>query len=246
MSSEMNLITPSMVEAPVWCLDGEAADPTNRFAAAAGIGTSQSAEHSHPALAHSPKGSRKAAQFGPAPAKGGADHPIALETAPSSTGLSSRLAALEQMSPQELREEWRRLYRSQPPRLSPDMLARGLAYRLQEIADGGLSKATIRQLASLAKAEGAPSKGMPAARVEIAPGLRLVREWHGRTHTVIRTDHGFAYGGKGYRSLTVIAREITGAHWSGPRFFGLARTAKGRAGDKLDRNISAALEATNA
>jgi len=86
MSSEMNLTTPSMVEAPVWCLDGEAADPTNRFAAAAGIGTSRAAEHSHPALAHSPKGSRKAAQFGPAPAKGGADHPIALEAAASSTG----------------------------------------------------------------------------------------------------------------------------------------------------------------
>lgn len=238
MSSEMTLTTPSMVEAPVWRLDREPADPANTIAA----------EDRCSSSALAPKPSSKAVQFGPAPpAGGGANHPMAPEAAPSSTGFSSRLAALEQMSPQELREEWRRLYRSQPPRLSPDMLARGLAYRLQEIAHGGLSKATLRQLASLAKDEGVHSKRVSAARVEIAPGSRLVREWHGRTHTVIRTDHGFAYGGRSYRSLTVIAREITGVHWSGPRFFGLARPqAKKCAGGKLHQNSSVALEVTNA
>jgi hypothetical protein len=62
-----------------------------------------------------------------------------------------------------------------------------------------------------------------ASDLRVRPGARLVREWRGRTHTVIVTDDGFEYAGKAYTSLTSIAHEITGAHWSGPRFFGLNR-----------------------
>ena len=63
----------------------------------------------------------------------------------------------------------------------------------------------------------------PEAAQKIRTGTRLVREWNGRTHTVTVQEEGFTYAGRSYRSLTAIAREITGAHWSGPRFFGLAR-----------------------
>jgi hypothetical protein len=132
-----------------------------------------------------------------------------------------RLEALSDLSPDELRKEWRRLYRSQPPRLSRDLLVRAIAFRIQELRHGGLSKATSRQLAAFGK----PNKPGEKIAVESAPkiraGARLVREWNGRTHTVTVEEEGFTYAGRTYRSLTAIAREITGARWSGPRFFGL-------------------------
>jgi Protein of unknown function (DUF2924) len=135
--------------------------------------------------------------------------------------MSRMLEALADLSPDELRREWRRLYRSQPPRLSRDLLVRAIAFRIQELRHGGLSKATSRQLAAFGK----PNKPGEKIAVESAPkiraGARLVREWNGRTHTVTVEEEGFTYAGRTYRSLTAIAREITGARWSGPRFFGL-------------------------
>jgi hypothetical protein len=127
------------------------------------------------------------------------------------------------MTAPQLRDEWRRLYRGQPPRLSRDLLIRTIAYRMQEIAYGGLSKATQRQLAALIrelKVKGAVSV---TPDLSLRPGTRLVREWRGRTHTVVVTEEGFEHAGKAYSSLTKIAHAITGAHWSGPRFFGLLR-----------------------
>ena len=124
-----------------------------------------------------------------------------------------------------MRQEWRRLYRAEPPRLSRDLMMRALAYRIQEIAFGGLSKATFRRLASLAAEFESDGRIATPAQPRIKPGARLVREWHGRTHAVVVTEEGFEFEGKLYRSLTSIAREITGAAWSGPRFFGLARAA---------------------
>jgi hypothetical protein len=124
-----------------------------------------------------------------------------------------------------MRQEWRRLYRTEPPHLSRDLIMRALAYRIQEIAFGGLSKATLRRLASLATEFESDGRIATRAQPRIKPGARLVREWHGRTHTVVVTEEGFEFEGKLYRSLTGIAGEITGAAWSGPRFFGLARAA---------------------
>ena len=133
------------------------------------------------------------------------------------------LEALPALSPDELRKEWRRLYRSQPPRLSRDLLVRAIAYRIQELRYGGLSKATSRKLAALVQARRSDGDiGSPEGTQRIRAGARLVREWNGRTHTVTVEEEGFTYAGRNYRSLSAIAREITGARWSGPRFFGLA------------------------
>jgi Protein of unknown function (DUF2924) len=137
--------------------------------------------------------------------------------------LSQQIAALNDLAAPQLRAEWRRLYRSQPPRLSRDLLVRSIAYRMQELAYGGLSKATRRRLSALAEEPEANGSVVPERSTRVRPGMRLVREWHGRTHTVVVTEDGFEYAGRAYASLTKIAQEITGAHWSGPRFFGLGR-----------------------
>ena len=140
--------------------------------------------------------------------------------------LDERLAGLAGLGLDQLRREWRRLHRAAPPaRLSRDLLLRSIAHRLQEDAFGGLGPAARRRLASLAR--GSAAKGRPAAApaaVRLKPGTTLVREWHGRTHTVlVLADGGFEHQGRRYASLTRLARAITGARWSGPRFFGLRR-----------------------
>lgn len=126
------------------------------------------------------------------------------------------------LSRDELRKDWRRLYRMQPPRLSRDLLVRAIAYRIQELRCGGLSKATSRKLAALVEGRRSDGETAPEGAQRIRAGARLVREWNGRTHTVTVEEEGFTYAGRDYRSLSAIAREITGARWSGPRFFGLA------------------------
>jgi len=135
--------------------------------------------------------------------------------------IAVEIARLESLAIDELREEWRRLYQTPPPkRLSRDILLRGATYKLQENASGGLSKATLRKLqGSIAGGLSSAEKYRP--RVSFKPGTRLVREWHGVTHTVVILTDGVEWRGQRYRSLSVVAREITGAHWSGPRFFGL-------------------------
>ena len=133
----------------------------------------------------------------------------------------------------ELRREWRRLYRSEPPRISRDLLIRGIGYRLQEIEHGGLGKSTRRKLKTLAKMFRTTGRVAPDPGLSLKPGARLVREWHGRTHTVTVTEDGFEYAGMSYPSLTKVARKITGAHWSGPRFFGLVRRARARSTETI-------------
>ena len=129
----------------------------------------------------------------------------------------------------ELRGEWRKLHEMQPPRrLSRDLVLRGIAYKLQERAFGGLSK-SVQRLISGAEYEPSSSTAGKAPRVTVSPGTQLVREWNGQTHSVLVLADGVEWRGQKYRSLSVVAREITGAHWSGPRFFGLT-SSKG-AGD---------------
>jgi len=132
-----------------------------------------------------------------------------------------QLAAIETMGLDVLRAEWRRSFKADPhPRISPDLLWRAVTHRVQEAAFGGLRADVARKLASAAWA----STAAPAAGLK--SGTTLVREWHGRTHTVRALDQGFEYEGQRYRSLSIIAREITGAAWSGPRFFGLVKPPK--------------------
>ena len=132
------------------------------------------------------------------------------------------LEALRDLTADELRKEWRRLYRSQPPRLRRDLLVRGITYRIQELRYGGLSRTTSRKLTALEQARDSGAEIVIEHAQRIRAGTRLVREWNGRTHTVTVEEDGFTYAGRSYRSLTAIAREITGARWSGPRFFGVA------------------------
>jgi hypothetical protein len=136
--------------------------------------------------------------------------------------IAKALMRLSALTVFELRGEWRRLHRMPPPmRLSRDLLVRGITYKLQERAYGGLSTATARKLEQAAA--GPPSRGAakPTPSVSLRPGTRLVREWHGVTHMVLIHADGMEWRGQRYHSLSLVARKITGARWSGPRFFGL-------------------------
>ena len=136
---------------------------------------------------------------------------------------AAEIARLEPLTLDELREEWRRLHQTPPPkRLSRDILLRGITYKLQEEAFGGLPKAILRKLQGSGQDE-ALSTVKRRPRSSFKPGTRLVREWHGVTHAAVILANGVEWRGQRYRSLSIVAREITGAHWSGPRFFGLKR-----------------------
>ena len=135
------------------------------------------------------------------------------------------IAGLLDRSTDELRLVWRQLHRAGPPvGLSRDLLIRALAYDLQKRTHGGASAALRRRLQSLAEAS---EKGALAVDrgIVLKAGTTLVRQWRGHTHTVLVQKDGFEHQGQRYRSLTVIAERITGAHWSGPRFFGLNKQA---------------------
>jgi len=135
------------------------------------------------------------------------------------------IAALQGAATHDLRIAWRRLYRGEPPRcMTRELMIHAIAYRMQERVHGGLAPVTKRRLQSLvAEIE---AKGIEAfdPGVVLKPGARLVREWASKTHTVVVLEKGFDYGGERYPSLTKIAARITGAHWSGPRFFGITKT----------------------
>ena len=147
------------------------------------------------------------------------------------SAVAAQLRALEPMDVAGLRAEWRRLYRSTPPkRVSRELLILGVAWKIQERVQGGFSAATKRRLAALTRSL-AQDGDIARARVTRAkPGSSLIREWGGRTHSVAVSEDGFEWNGKTWRSLSAIAREITGAHWSGPRFFGLTGRSPARAG----------------
>ena len=140
--------------------------------------------------------------------------------------LDSDIAALPTLSAQELRQRWQDLRCGDPTAgSSRDLLLREIAYKMQERAHGGLAPAIRRRLRALAEEIEANGAAALASVPLLKPGTRLLREWGGRTHTVIVLDDGFEYAGERYQSLTQIARRITGAHWSGPRFFGLRKAS---------------------
>lgn len=133
--------------------------------------------------------------------------------------LADRLIALDTMAPAGLRAEWERLGRGSAPALPLDLLRRLVAYALQEKRHGGLPAAVARELARVAGGGGSEAGRPPPS--SLRPGTRLVREWNGRTISVLAIADGFLWEERTYASLTAIAREVTGARWSGPRFFGL-------------------------
>ena len=137
-------------------------------------------------------------------------------------GLGDQLVALTTMSSAQLRAEWMRVYKAPAPPLTADLLARGIAWRLQEKSHGGFTSTTVRELRRLKRqldASGNVSTNVYQGRIK--PGTRLVRDWGGVSHHVLVLESGYDYCDRRYASLSQIAQHITGAHWSGPRFFGL-------------------------
>lgn len=133
--------------------------------------------------------------------------------------LADEIARLRTMTPAELRTEWQAITGGTAPNLGTALLRRLLAQRLQEKKLGGLPAMVVRELELASGA--VPPTPSTRTRVSISPGARLIREWNGRTIAVLTTEGGFVWEEREYRSLTQIARVVTGAHWSGPRFFGL-------------------------
>ena len=137
--------------------------------------------------------------------------------------IAAEVVALALLTHQELRLAWRRHYKTHPPKfLNRNVIELGVAWKIQERAFGGLGAATKRQVDALADELEAKSGITKPKELKLRPGARLIRDWHGETHDVLVTVDGFHWRGRNWRSLTLIAKEITGTHWSGPRFFGLA------------------------
>ena len=158
----------------------------------------------------------------PLPGRGGNNRPGKARAAKP----DSEIAELVNRSTQDLRLGWRKLHLAGPPLgLSRDLMIRALANELQERAQGGPSAALRRRLQTMAREL---EKGASSFDPGIMPktSTTLVRQWRGHTHTVLVREDGFEYEGQHYRSLTVIAERITGAHWSGPRFFGLTQRVR--------------------
>ncbi len=132
------------------------------------------------------------------------------------------LSRLPKLDIRELREEWCRLYKAgASPHLSRELLIRAVAYRMQEVALGGLRSEPQRQLRQIAMELKEGGAARIRLRPQLKPGTRLMREWQGRTYEVVVLDDGFSWQGARYNSLSAIARKITGTAWSGPLFFGL-------------------------
>jgi hypothetical protein len=130
-------------------------------------------------------------------------------------------------SRKRLKETWRSLYGTEAPeRMSEDHLKRAIAHRIQEKAFGGLKPATRKLLDRVANNASARRPIKSSSKSKVRAGTLLVREWHGKTHKVTVIEGGALYRGKRYSSLSEVAFHITGAHWSGPLFFGLKAAAK--------------------
>ena len=129
--------------------------------------------------------------------------------------IDTALAGLERASRHRLAEHWAEYFgAAPPPRTSRSLMIRAIAYKMQERELGGLSAATRRLLY---RQRPAPVR----RRRALSPGSVLVREWHGVGHQVTIIEKGVLYRGERYRSLSEVARQITSARWSGPRFFGV-------------------------
>jgi hypothetical protein len=138
----------------------------------------------------------------------------------------AQLAALPEKTTAELKQLWRDLYDREPPYNKPFLVKR-LAYRIQELAYGGLSARAEAKLKELIDRR---VKGKLPVRKRDRPivGTRLIREWQGVEHTATVLDDGFEYQGRKYKSLSAVARAITGTRWNGPLFWGLRNYRSGK------------------
>jgi hypothetical protein len=135
---------------------------------------------------------------------------------------ASELAGLPALDRRALLEKWRTLYGTDPPiGVRNNFLMHAIAHRMQEQALGGLKPVTRHFLEKAAEDNASRRQTLPVSSIK--PGTRLLREWHGLTYEVIIMKDGMQCNGKHYRSLSEIARAITGTRWSGPQFFGLKK-----------------------
>ncbi len=139
-----------------------------------------------------------------------------------------RVTALPGMKLADLKAMWKDLYDQNPPAHGKPYLVRKLAFRIQELAFGGLTESTEKRLDALAQGKEDPKLKAAAGEKRRkantpGPGAKLVREWKGKEYVVVVMKDGFEYQGQKFRSLSAIAKEITGTHWSGPVFFGLRK-----------------------
>jgi len=154
--------------------------------------------------------------------------------------LSAELNRIDDLDRPALLDLWHGLHgRSAPKNLSVGFLRRVVTYEVQCRAFGGLNGKTKTRLRRMAKEAALTGRAVwnasnlpPAPTQKLVPGARLVRDWNGKTWVVDVTDAGFTMQGETYRSLTAIAKRITGAHWSGPRFFGLKGVSGTRVGSE--------------
>ena len=139
----------------------------------------------------------------------------------------AQLAALKTAPVAELKQKWRGLFEREPPPYNRRFLESRLAYRIQELAYGGLSEETLERLEALAdELEGKRSRRSSLLNNRPTAGTRLIREWNGVEHCVTVRNSDFEYQGRPYRSLSAIAKHITGTQWNGLVFFGLKNTRK--------------------
>ena len=138
------------------------------------------------------------------------------------TELEREIGVLADLPRSDLVECWRGHYRTTPPKgISRRMLVGAIAYAMQAKNYGGLKPTVRRQLRKMARDDATSEKVNAVRSPKLNPGTRLMREWNGRTHVVDVIDGGFVWNGERHGSLSAIARSITGARWSGPRFFRL-------------------------
>jgi len=137
--------------------------------------------------------------------------------------IPARLAALKTAPTPELKSQWRELFDSEPPAFNRRYLESRLAYRIQELAYGGLKPGTVKRLEALGEQLDGGNITLRRIRADLKPiaGTRLVREWHGIEQTVTVRADGYEWQGRPYRSLSAVARAITGTRWNGWVFFGL-------------------------
>jgi DUF2924 family protein len=139
----------------------------------------------------------------------------------------AQLVALKTAPVAELKQKWRDLFDRDPPPYNRRFLESRLAYRIQELAYGGLSEETLERLDALAdELDGKTPKRRSLLASRPIAGTRLIREWNGVEHCVTVRQEDFEYQGRPYKSLSAIARHITGTRWNGLVFFGLKNTRK--------------------
>jgi Protein of unknown function (DUF2924) len=158
-------------------------------------------------------------------------------------GLEAEIRRLPDLSLDELRARWKGLFGSRPPvSLRRRFLAHAVAYQMQVNAYGGLSVSAKRRLQEIAAAVSRGDYDVAGIATKIRPGTQMIRQWRDQTHTVTATNDGFEWNGRIFKSLSAIARQITGTNWNGYAFFGIKRAPPGNKNAAGPRTMTSDLQ----